>query len=425
MSTSEYLTPSFVGGWTAVLAVAGVAGYRYYQKNYQTPKPKQKAPAPHVAPRKQNRAKKQRQEVYTSSAQKARAEDPSPKPAASPATQPSNEPDDSIDNTDFARRMARVQEGTKFAAKSGKEKKRQKSVKQSRAAEAADINPVKEEQPSAPSSTGGVDADDDASPIASPEVPPTDSAGVSDMLEPAPSGPSVLRLTDTEKETGSRKSGKSADKTKTESKKQRQNRRKAEERKAIREAEEKERKVLMEKQRRQAREAAGVPAKDGSQFMAAVKGAKSAWASSGPNGSSATVQPLDTFESSNAGAVPNESPTNTSVPESKSSAPAKLDESWITAIPSEEEQMEMLKSEEEEWNTVPSKSSKKNKKSAPKDTPSDAAAESKPAPQTSAPAPVLVNGKQTKPAQSLGSFAALTVQGDGAADEEEEQEWDV
>ncbi|KAL2756770.1 hypothetical protein ACRALDRAFT_1062446 [Sodiomyces alcalophilus JCM 7366] len=419
MSTSEYLTPSFVGGWTAVLAVAGVAGYRYYQKNYPAPQPKPKAPAPSAAPRKQTRAKKQRQEAYTSTAKKSKAEEPSSKPAATSVTQPSNEDDDSIDNRNFAKMMASVQEGKKFATKTGTEKKRQKSVKQSRAAEAADRKAAKEEEPSAPSSTGGVDADDDASPIPSPEVAPADPAGISDMLEPASSGPSVLRLTDTDKEKAARKPAKSAEAK--ESKKQRQNRKKAEERKAIREAEEKERKVIMEQQRRKAREAAGIPAKDGSQFMAAVNGAKSAWAaSSGPNGNTVAIQPLDTFEPSSASAVPQEPVA------SKQPAPAKLDESWITSIPSEEEQMEMLKSEEEEWNTVPVKSSKKNKKSTPKETASatPTTTESKPAPEASASAPVLVNGQSAKSTQSLGSFAALTVQ-DSAEDHEEEQEWDV
>ncbi|ROT39727.1 hypothetical protein SODALDRAFT_358145 [Sodiomyces alkalinus F11] len=427
----KYLTPSFVGGWTTVLAVAGVAGYRYYKKNYATAKPKPKSPAPNVAPRKQQRAKKQRQETFTSTAQKAQAEAPNSKPSASTVTQSNNEPDDSIDNKDFAKMMASVQEGKKFAAKAGNDKKRQKSVKQSRAAEAANLDAVKVEQPSAPSSTGGVDADDDASPVASsvasPEVAPADPAGISDMLEPAPSGPSVLRLTDTDKEKQARKATKSSEATKPESKKQRQNRKKAEERKAIREAEEKERKVLMEKQRRAAREAAGIPAKDGSQFMAAANGGKSAWTSGAPNGTTVAVQPLDTFEPSSGDAAPKEPATNGPGSTEKSSAPAKLDESWITAIPSEEEQMEMLKSEEEEWNTVPTKSSKKSKKtSAPKEAASAPAAESKPAAQASVKPSVPVNGNRAKSAQSLGSFAALTVQGGNAADDqEEEQEWDV
>ncbi len=69
-------------------------------------------------------------------------------------------------------------------------------MKQSRARE---IDPVPENRPSAPSSTAGVDADDDESSIPSPEVRAADAGDVSDMLEPKAAGPSILRLTDTDK----------------------------------------------------------------------------------------------------------------------------------------------------------------------------------------------------------------------------------
>lgn len=86
------------------------------------------------------------------------------------------------------------------------------------------------------------------------------SQDVSDMLEPAPAGPSAIRITGEEKP---KKQAIKKEEPAKETKKQRQNRRKVEERKAVREEDEKERKALEEKQRRAAREARGEPAKNG------------------------------------------------------------------------------------------------------------------------------------------------------------------
>src|SRR5690606_30327171 len=74
--------------------------------------------------------------------------------------------------------------------------------------------------------------------------------------------------------------------------------------------------------------------------------------------------------------------------------PAKA-ESWISSIPSEEEQMEMLKSETEadEWNTVKWSKSKKGKKASQTSAPVEEKAEEVPTAKPSQ------STKPTKPVQ--------------------------
>jgi hypothetical protein len=263
-----------------------------------------------------------------------------------------------------------------------------------------------------PSDTGA-EADDDQSPAESPETHPVDASGVADMLEPATAGPSVLRITDMDKMKQQKpKTVKAPEQTET--KKQRQNRKKAEAAKEAREEAEKERKVLQEKQRRTARIAEGRSAKDGSQFKPAANGTNS-WAKGAPNGTnggsvgrdgSILHQPLDTFDKPAAPAASVKGP-----------APAKTETSWTSSLPSEEEQLEMLKDEADEWNTVPAKSSRKGKKSVESgdETPKQ------PAVQVKQAAPALKTAPKTGSSQSFGAFSALT---DDAA-EEVEEEWDV
>ncbi|KAM0329862.1 hypothetical protein ACHAQA_004027 [Verticillium albo-atrum] len=425
--SSEYLTTSFVGGWATVLAIAGAVGYNYYQKQKPAAAPSKNTQVPWSPPKKNNRAKKQRQEAYATAAQSApRDETPREEPAATSSKK--KERDEDEDNKAFARQMSGVKEGMKFSGnKAGgdKNKNKQKSVKQSRAAEPTEVSKpveltpaVAEEAPAqeSSSSSSNADADDDRSP----EVRPVDASGVSDMLEPATGGPSVLRLTDTDKQKSKPKVAKVVEPAET--KKQRQNRRKVEERKIAREEEEKLRKVAMEKQRRGAREAAGIPAKDGSQFMAATNGGKSAWKAGSPNGQQESkketidVQPLDTFE------------TTTTNGTAASIAPARNQkgESWKASALSEEEQIELLK-EEDEWATVPTKSAKKAKKTQGSDTeaapPSAPPKEARPVPQ-----PIVNAGasksNSAKANQSYGSFSALSSKADDNA-AEEELEWDV
>ncbi|KAF1356714.1 hypothetical protein BDV97DRAFT_278952, partial [Delphinella strobiligena] len=183
-------------------------------------------------------------------------------------------------------------------------------------------------------------ADDDLTPARSSALAAGD---VSDMLEPTATGPSVLRLTESSRPAKANKQRQQTAAQEADTKKQRQNRKKVEERQAQREAEEKERLVLLEQQRRTAREARGEPAKNG--VPASKPPAVSAWAVkaaaratqppaqeiTGGSGSAGTSGLLDTFDK-----------------------------------PSEEEQMRIatkLSEDESGWNTVPK--GKKQKKKAP------------------------------------------------------------
>ncbi|KAL2130317.1 hypothetical protein VTI74DRAFT_6643 [Chaetomium olivicolor] len=434
-------TISTLSGWTLVigcvyLVVFGIPGkkkardavrgasQRQRLEEKQTNNQNRKEP--------KEKAKRQRGEAYSKDAEeanktsqlKARVSKPS-----APVQPVDDSSDDGVDNREFARQLASLKQGTNLNAPKKNDEKRQKSVKQSRAqvidAKADDI------KVSAPSSTTGVDADDDESSTPSPEIKAVDVSGVSDMLEPKAVGPSVLRLTDTDK-AKPKKQKKTKEPEKVETKKQRQNRQKAEAAKALREETEKQRKIDMEAQRRQARIAEGRPAKDGSAFMAA-QAQKSAWTGNGDNGSDNSktangdfVQPLDTFDTG--------SYTDVSVPKIVTPAKNNAADSWISTLPSEEEQMEMLR-DEEAWSTVTKKTSKK-KKEATAESPVDSepaavqhpqpaakprAASNGAVPTVAAP---VATGKAAKPFSQKSSFAALSTNDDDE-DEDEEQEWDV
>jgi hypothetical protein len=373
------------------------------------------------------KAKRQRGEAYTKDSEdanktsqlKARTSKPS-----APAQPVDYSSDDGVDNREFARQLANVKQGTNLNAPKKSDEKRHKSVKQSRAQiidDKADQTKV-----SAPSSTAGADADDDESSTPSPEIKAVDAAGVSDMLEPKAAGPSVLRLTDTDK-VKPKKEKKAKVPEKVETKKQRQNRQKAEAAKALREETEKQRKADMEAQRRQARIAEGRPAKDGSGFMAA-QAQRSAWTGNGVNGSTSSnatnggflpVQPLDTFDTS--------SYTDVSVP--KSATPVKTNpaDSWIATLPSEEEQMEMLR-DEEAWNTVTTKKTSKKKKEPATESPADSeptVIQQQPAakPRAASNGASAAPKKPIKAFSQQSAFAALSTNDEPEGDEE--NEWDV
>ncbi|KAF4124024.1 hypothetical protein GMORB2_5740 [Geosmithia morbida] len=358
-----------------------------------------------------------------------------PQPEAfTTSSQVAEAPDDDIDNAEFARQLSKAKQGKQFAKDSSSGKKqKEKSVKQSRANK---INkPIALQESLAPAPASAPEAvseaeaehasttDDDAT---SPEAVAADAAGVADMLEPTPSGPSVLRLTDTEPKTSNKKKAKAPEVVET--KKQRQNRKKAEAAKAAREEAEKERRVLEEKQRRAARIAEGRPAKDGSQYTAAsVK--SSAWSQGAPsepasngatNGATngAAHGFLDTFD---------ETPAKEVAAKPATAKELSSESAWISSLPSEEEQLEMLK-EEDEWNTVKTKSSKRSKKDNPIEStapattavPASAAADVQP----KRPTPVVSSASASSKPQSFGSFSALTAK-DDTPEEEVEEEWDV
>ncbi|KAL6910660.1 hypothetical protein GGI43DRAFT_390739, partial [Trichoderma evansii] len=346
-------------------AYATLIGLGYAVYHISTQKDKQKGGVTITKPtkvsqqppaRKEDRKKKQRMESYVTESKSSKPEVQKEKaPDANQRLNNDAEKQEELSNREFARQLSKAKEGAKFDNKKEATKQREKTVKQSKANKSK-AAPAPEAVISAPSSNGA-DADDDESPVVlSPETRPVDVSGVSDMLEPtSTTGPSVLRLTDTESKKQNKKAAKNPEPAET--KKQRQNKKKAEAAKVAREEAEKERKVLEEKQRRTARIAEGRAAKDGSEFMAAVNGKKSAWdGTNGTNGAAAkkgdaaVYAPLDTFEKS------------TPAPAAKKETANQLESSWISALPSEEEQMEMLKEESDEWNTVKTKSSKKSKK---------------------------------------------------------------
>jgi len=383
------------------------------------------------------KAKRQRGEAFAKDAEdttktsqlKARAPKPSP-----PSQSANDSSDDGVDNREFARQLATIKQGTTLNAAKKSDEKRHKSVKQSRA-QVIEEKKAEQSKVSAPSSTAGADADDDESLTPSPVVKAADAGGVSDMLEPKAAGPSVLRLTDTDK-AKPKKEKKAKEPEKVETKKQRQNRQKAEAAKALREEAEKQRKVDMEAQRRQARIAEGRAAKDGSGFMAA-QAKQSVWTGNGVNGSSSSnatngeylpVQPLDTFDTG--------SYTDVSVP--KAATPVKANavktnpaDSWIATLPSEEEQMELLRGEES-WNTVTKKPKQKKKDavaaesavdSEPTVVPSEPVAKPRaPSNGASAAAAAAAPKRPAKGFSQQSSFAALST---SEPEGDEENEWDV
>lgn len=424
------LSNKTVVGWAIIFALVAYNAQRYIQekKRKATRQAPQRARGQEkqvAQPKKDNKAKRQRLESFTTEAKQV----PS-KSYASAVAQPKlsgRDSDDGVDNHSFAQQMARNKE-SKFEQKQGPAKQKQKSVKQSKAKAIGDYAEAVKKSP--PSSTAGIDADSDQSSAASPSLTAADAdadvdaTGVSDMLEPQQAGPSVIRLTGTEdKPTLAPKQSKAPQPVET--KKQRQNRKKREQEKVAREEDEKERKVKENNQRRAARQAEGRAAKDGVAFEAAQRA--NAWASNVSNGTSAqkdapvSVQPLDTFDG------PSKTETAASVAPVNGKKNGNTTD-WAAEVPySEEEQMAMLQKQDEEdnqWVSVKSRKSKKPTAGVANSETSESANEAPAAPQTAAPAAPKdksagTNGRPSLPTQS--SFAALS--DDGA--DLEEQEWDV
>jgi hypothetical protein len=444
MSSDGISTTTTIASWVAIVGAGAL--YYVYKSQGSAAAPVRRPAVQHPEPPKEKAAKSKskRRDAFQTSAQDAAAAAKATGADAKEAAEnkwlsnAGDSSDNDADNKEFARQLANAREGTKFNAKSGGEKKRPKAVKQSQAAKASDFDDPPEEV-SIPSSTAGADADDDQSLTLSPEVTAADAGGVSDMLEAAPAGPSILRIVDTDKVKQPQPKKARAPEP-VETKKQRQNRKKREDEKVVREEAEKERKKLEENQRRTARIARGESAKDGSQFTAHVNGGKSAWGApkngvgagtSKESGSNdfVSVQPLDTFEKQQQ-QQQQQKPASANVSFSHEKS-QPLSDSWISDLPSEEEQLKKLQAETE-WNTVKTKGPKRGPKKENSTGASDAAPEaaSKPAavPAVAAgrPAPVAVapkgqNGKAVKPAPSFGSFSALST---NDADEKE-TEWEL
>ncbi|KAK4229529.1 hypothetical protein QBC38DRAFT_104499 [Podospora fimiseda] len=386
-------------------------------------------------PKKESREKAKRQRVEThKDTERAPKTAGSNKPGKTPVvytTQDSS--DDGIDNREFARQLASIKKGTDLNTPKKSDEKRQKSVKQSRA-QIIDDAP-KETKPSepapvsAPSSTAGVDADDDESPNASPELKATNAGEVSDMLEPKAPGPSVLRLTDTDK-FKPKKEKKAKEPEKTETKKQRQNRKKKEQEQEQRREDEQRRKAAEEAQRRTARVAEGRAAKDGSAFMAAQAQKPSVWTGNGTNGgdndavTNGDHSPAVLLDTLDEPYVKVDHPEAKPAQDEKKKAVTKP-ANWMAALPSEEAQMEMLRDEEDAWNTVTTKKSKRKTANAAAESANES--DPSPAPVKAAPKAQPTNGPtvSAKPGKlyaQQSSFAALTTNDEP---EVEENEWDV
>jgi hypothetical protein len=177
---------STLGGWVAVIALVG--GFWYYHKNtaYRN---RRLATLKHatksaIEQRKEPKVKRGRKDTGASSGdQVLKVTEKSLKKKPTPATKAPQDPpsyatittsnvaddrEDEVDNREFARQFANVQSGTVMAGKTQTAAK-QKSVKQSKAQEKPLIE-TSEDNATAPSSATGGDADDDESPINSPEL---------------------------------------------------------------------------------------------------------------------------------------------------------------------------------------------------------------------------------------------------------------
>ncbi|KAI0404463.1 hypothetical protein F4802DRAFT_230411 [Xylaria palmicola] len=419
----DHSTITTMGGYAVIAVLVGVWYYTSHRRDQRRQS--------HVIKQPTRPSHKETAGDVKKKAEKAVRPKPNPQPkSSSPQRSEATEPNSNYNkeeveiadkkaDREFARQLSNVHAGTKFNAKKS-EDKRQKSVKQSKAKEVAS------EKTSVPSSTTG-DADDDLSSQASPASPvviAVDSQGVADMLEPVTPGPSVLRLTSTDSvKTPNQRKPKASEPTET--KKQRQNRKKAEAAKAAREEEEKERKIKMEQQRRTARIAEGRPAKDGSTLTTA----QNAW-NAQSSSDNATVELLDTFErdpkpkqQTKPEQQPKPEPTKT-VTSSSSLPPSGTKDAW-TGLPSEEEQLELLR-QEDSWSEVKTKKKGKKKDAAVEDfTPSTQPANSSSAAAGTASSRPTSGAKKPIITSSSSSFAALTPEEVDDDNDMPEEEWDV
>ena len=300
-------------------------------------------------------------------------------PEKSVGTENDDVEDEGMDNEEFARQLSGVKKGTslKKVATQNETKKAKKQGELNEAPQALNGSASKtngitsSQDMSTASSTTGADADDDLSPAMSPDLRATQAPmpsyhDVSDMLEPAAKGPSILRITEPVNPQPIKQPKSPKATPEPETKKQRQNRRKKEEKKAAREEAEKERRALLEKQLRTAREAEGRPAKNGlnpAQPAATNpwdKPANAATNSTGPATEQSSISLLDTFE---------DTPTTSVNPQSTNGGPngSSVDKKvWNNDLPSEEEQMRMITEMDSDnaWSTVAKGGKSKKKLSA-------------------------------------------------------------
>jgi hypothetical protein len=439
-------TVTTVGGWVAVILVGATF---YWVSNQKKNKNKRPLATKHagkvVESQREQKSKKARKDggqssgdQGTKSGQKDKKKSKQPTKADYTFTDDrvvkETDGDDEVDNQEFARQLSNAKTGTLAAPKSQAGTK-PKSVKQTQAKEKA-FAETSSDNATAPSSTTGGDADDDQSPINSPDLSATTIAspvtnGVSDMLEKPTPGPSVLRVTSPTNPSQPKKEKMQASFEAVETKKQRQNRKKAEAKKLLREEEEKERKILMEKQRRTAREAEGRAAKDGSAFMAAKAPAASAWTGSIPtaaDGKNSTptnnVELLDTYEPSDSipavASPPSASKEEEIYSESEVFGSQQVDLSKL----SYEEQLEYATAASAKWEIVKAKERKKKAAQENKDPKEESQSSTDDQPNYSTPLKIAPTGPGQKWEMTL-----VHVDDDGEVVEEkvevQDSEWEV
>jgi len=303
-----------------------------------------------------------------------------------------DEENEEINNEDFAKQMSGLKTGSSLKKPNTNGTENKKTRKQGKSKElqpnGTNATPVKPngllntQDLSTASSTTGADADDDLSLPVSPDLGATDATtpsggDVSDMLEAPAKGPSVLRITQPTSSQPARQLKQNKVVPEPETKKQRQRRQKNEDKKILHEQVEKERRALLEKQLRTAREAEGRPAKNGLGTSKAPS--TNAWdkskGSPAAAASGALTEPsntdtgalLDTFEGDKS-FLGQPAPQVNGGAKSLSTEDGKT---WNNDLPSEEEQMRLITEMDSDntWNTV-AKGGKNKKKSA-KITPVD------------------------------------------------------
>ncbi|KAK2795585.1 hypothetical protein FQN51_000439 [Onygenales sp. PD_10] len=365
--------------WAIVVGVATALGW-YYARRAQARRTVRAVNARAAAPRPAapkaalERATAQRNENGSAARKVKRKQRPAPDSSSSSATPtPPTRPtvaverqatetapaaDDEVDNREFAKQFARVQQGTNLSTANKSNKKEVRTRKIVASPVEDDINNATLSRTSTrTSSTTGADADDDMSPVNSPTVNPVQSVSgdVSDMLEPAPAAVPVLRLVNAaQDEQGSKKKTQKPQKP-VETKKQRQQRIKKENKRIMVEDAEKQRRALLEKQLHTARDNERREAAKSKPIVPPP----SVWENGTTNGHTNGVHKtpsaplLDTFDSTSKPAA--RPPTSTKTTK-------QIANSWTNDLPSEEEQLRIILSENE-WTTV---SSKKEKRKGPK-----------------------------------------------------------
>lgn len=387
----ESVNWTLIVGQYGVLLAAGFAGYRYYKTNEKN-KATLKAKASSNAQNATTPTTEARPKERTKRAASSQTKRPAAKTEIATRAQVSAKDKEEKEDVSWAKELADRQKGTNLSAPKRNDLK-QKTVKQGKANnKAAQMTPE--------SSTTG-DAGDELSPAVSPSLPAVESKqsvpsgnDVSDMLEPEAPPPATLKITDNGKPSKPKREQKAAPPQET--KKDRQNKRKAEEKKIQREADEKVRQQLAEKQRRTAREARGEPAKNG--VASAPAPTSNAWKESqhvATPAPAANGQLLDTLA--------NENQEVQTVPNASNGNKTNGNKWWSSDnVPSEEEQARILAEQDDSnWNQVVTKKGKKKNKAAEGSVHDDSASDT-PAPAVQA--PVL---EKKQPSYSNGTYAAL------------------